>query len=157
MTDEQIIKTLECCLCSDELGRHDCCECDLFEEDCIVYLRNATIDLINRQKAEIERLTSLCTAKDVIIEDQEAKIERISENSEAWVAGTVHLEGELWLLSKKLKTARAEAIEEFAERLKEKAYSHKSRYLGNTYDIKAVDIRDIDNLVQEMTEENFGK
>ena len=80
MTDEQIIKALECCLCSDKLGRHDCCECDLFEEDCIVYLRNATIDLINRQKAEIEIWKDIARRQTSYVEL--AKVEAIKEFAE---------------------------------------------------------------------------
>lgn len=80
MTDEQIIKALACCLCSDKLGRHDCCECDLLEEDCIVYLRNATIGLINRQKAEIEMWKDIAYRETSYVEL--AKSEAIREFAE---------------------------------------------------------------------------
>ena len=41
-------------------------------------------------------------------------------------------------------------VKEFAERLKEKASTHNCRYNGIVYDIKAVGIYDIDNLLKEM-------
>ena len=51
-TDEEVIKALGCCL--KELCH--CAKCPRFEigvENCHVMLYNDTIDLINRQKAEI--------------------------------------------------------------------------------------------------------
>ena len=52
-TDEEIIETLECCAYSDGCERCQCSkQCDGAE-----HLINA-LDLINRQKAEIERLKS---------------------------------------------------------------------------------------------------
>jgi hypothetical protein len=52
-TDEEIIETLECCAYSDGCERCQCSkQCDGAE-----HLINA-LDLINRQKAEIERLNS---------------------------------------------------------------------------------------------------
>lgn len=52
MTDEQIIKALECC------GYKNCKQCPNFSEDieCSEKLIKLALDLINRQKAEIERL-----------------------------------------------------------------------------------------------------
>ncbi len=56
MTDEQIIKALECCNKSDN-GK-GCFECPYRQycPDCLRRRNEDTIDLINRQKAEIERL-----------------------------------------------------------------------------------------------------
>ena len=52
MTDEQIIKALECCLYSD------CEKCPMCSvEDCNKFnFEKLTLDLINRQKAQIEKL-----------------------------------------------------------------------------------------------------
>ena len=54
MTDNEIIKALE--YCTD----YPSCptDCPLFEQpmDCLLKLSKPTLDLINRQKAEIERL-----------------------------------------------------------------------------------------------------
>lgn len=54
MTDKDIIKALECCdYPTDDL----CCECCFKDEyHCTTALNEATIDLIKRQQAEIERL-----------------------------------------------------------------------------------------------------
>lgn len=56
MTDEQIIKALECC--HSELGNM-CSICPLFDPDndyCEDELHKNVLNLINRQRAEIERL-----------------------------------------------------------------------------------------------------
>ena len=65
LTDEQIIKSLECCS-----GKGSCFSCsyDKGSVPCTTLLINDVIDLINRQKAEIERLeriniTVLCNMK----------------------------------------------------------------------------------------------
>ena len=56
MTDEQIVKALECCFVN-----RTCRGCPLDEcvgENCCVKVRKEVLDLINRQKAEIGRLKS---------------------------------------------------------------------------------------------------
>ena len=51
MTDEQIIKALECC----KIG--ECNDCPFYgvKEDCEVELPEEALNLINRKKAEIEQ------------------------------------------------------------------------------------------------------
>lgn len=51
MTDNEIIKALECCM-------NACKECPFkkYGEECAAKLNKCALDLINRQKAEIERL-----------------------------------------------------------------------------------------------------
>ena len=65
MTDNEIIKALECC--GFEYGNL-CSVCPKYEKDndfCQEELHNYAIDLINRQKAEIERL------KKILAEEEE--------------------------------------------------------------------------------------
>jgi hypothetical protein len=55
MTDNEIIKALECCCGGD--GGKNCYCCPLYEvSPCTNALSKYALDLINRQKAEIERL-----------------------------------------------------------------------------------------------------
>lgn len=77
MTENEIIKALECCIFHGEI---DVCEaCPLLTNiECCDVLKENALDLINSQKAEIEKLKSLCTAKDVIIEKQEAEIKSLN-------------------------------------------------------------------------------
>lgn len=52
MTDNEIIKAVECCT-----GNTKCCECPMFRTpNCMNKAFGYALDLINRQKAEIERL-----------------------------------------------------------------------------------------------------
>ena len=53
MTDNEIIKALECCS-----GSGLCCECPFWEmlsANCIVELNRSALELIKRQQAELER------------------------------------------------------------------------------------------------------
>lgn len=66
MTDEQIMKALECCTnCICNHAKTDT-ECPLVKMDfCKNYLMKESLSLINRQKAEIEELQkALATSKD---------------------------------------------------------------------------------------------
>ena len=130
MTDEQIVKALECL----KYGGHSCVDCKhkihKGEQRCGLkpcnIARNA-VDLIKRQQAEIDRLKSM----DLQIE-----------------------------VSKKLeKEIKTEAIREFAERLTDIIVDSIERSLdnpnGNNYCITDV-YTCIDNLVAEMTEGGKG-
>lgn len=58
MTDEQIIKALECC--ADQSNSKACQECPYNTKalNCVRYIVVDALALIQRQKAEIERLTN---------------------------------------------------------------------------------------------------
>lgn len=143
MTDEQIIKALECCATAPSAGEFAKCKgCPLDylgTSDCFDFIiqRNA-LDLINRRNAEIERLIDL--------------INEVGEYNEAWVKDNHDLRVEL-------KTAKSDAIREFAERLKATPYRFREErtiYFDKppiTKMVLFVDDNDIDNLVKEMTEE----
>ena len=77
MTDNDIIKALECC------PKADCDICPYEHRDCLGEMYKDTIDLINRKQAKIERLE--------IVED-----------------GFIELQ-------KLYRTAKAEAVKEFAD------------------------------------------
>lgn len=107
-TDDEIIRALECCS-----GNGNCKDCPYDKTGC--EFEKDALDLINRQKAEIERLRKYDEERDIRLHA------RLKEN------------------------ARAEAIKEFAERLKEQANRNDLIYYR-------VDDTDIDKLVKEMTE-----
>jgi 7-keto-8-aminopelargonate synthetase-like enzyme len=125
LTDEQIIKALECCN-STERGRClNKCPYYNYSASCTQSMINDALDLINRKdkriaelQAENDRLQKAIKVQDIMIEQQDYK----------------------------LKTAKSEAIKEFAERLKEKAYI-------NNYCVYVVTNDEIDNLVKEMVGE----
>ena len=136
MTDNEIIKALECC-CEAEL-KEDCekLKCPFFDNEsynCVnVDDENAmyrySLDLISRQKAEILEL--------------EAEYEKVYEQARADILGNMSDGGTSchWCID----GHRANAIKEFAERLKG-TFPHDD-FLRSTTRI----ISEIDNLVKEM-------
>ena len=120
MTDNDIIKALECCSCDN----YQCDNCPYAYKTCTVY--KDSLDLINRQKAEIEKLKALAENGSSAIDTNNRLVQKFAE-------------------------IKSEAIKEFAERLKEKSYKTIRNY-GLTKDV--VEVCDIDNLVKEMESES---
>lgn len=56
MNDAEIIKALECCCNTKEIFCSEKCPLYNHENDCFSVMKHDALDLINRQKAEIERL-----------------------------------------------------------------------------------------------------
>jgi hypothetical protein len=93
------------------------------------------LDLINRQKAEI---SMLIRKHDTLLDELSEKQAKIEELRKGFKADADYFASEYD------SYIRAEAIKEFAERLKDTKFKH-----GNDYVIYA---ENIDNLVKEMTE-----
>ena len=142
MTDNEIIKALEICAAGSCTG----CPANLNSANCLEKLTQNALDLINRQKADVETL----------------------ENNLKFVRGTLtRALDENEQLKKRLDSHcnncrmrdrkerdRAEAIKEFTERLKEKSmcmveYDED----GWGCPTRVVKTSDIDNLVKEMVGE----
>ena len=142
MTDNQIIKALECC--ADEMGCKKGCPCfdPKAKGSCCtiskIGIEKIALDLINRQQAEIERLQKvkeqIKKEKNKIL-DAQMFLAKICDN-----------------LEKKLKTAKAEAIKEFAERLKalDRLDVDVSYGYGREHYTEAIAVNLIDNLVKEI-------
>ena len=119
MTDNEIIKALECCMSDNP----PCTTCKydgdtITVDECMGELMKDALDLINRQKAEIEMWKS---------------------SAELW-------EGDARQFFNERQTARAEAIKELAERIKENTFTYSGEI--RTYD--AVMVKWIDKCVKEM-------
>lgn len=123
MTDEQIIKALECYSDTKEVLCKDCAYRS--EARCRRTMAKDTLDLINRQKAEIERLRDY--------------------NENLLTANTA--------LSNEILDIKFEVIKEFAERLKAIVTINNTDdgYLDYAVDYTCL-MEDIDSLVKEMTE-----
>ena len=126
-TDDEIIHSLK--VCSND---GDCSECKINPHKgnygyCTSLAIKAALDLINRQKAEIERLY-------IVLE----------ENQKA----TKHWKDIAHRETGYVKAAKAEAIKEFAERLKSSKIKPEF-----PWDDFFVTEDTIDTLVKEMTEE----
>lgn len=125
MTEDEIIKALECC---DFVDIKACEECPLYRSfDCRFIIIDKSLDLINRQKAEIERLKSY------------------KKTSHYWYKKCNELVYEL-------QTTKSEAIKEFAERLKYRAYKTRIKNMETEKVLYYMDEFKLDNLVKEMTE-----
>ena len=138
-TDNEIIKALECCSSGDSGCEKDCPlskECDSPIKSGEKIMQSA-LDLINRQKAEIERLHKNIDVLRTVNKSQKGLVEMCE------------------------KTAKAEAYKEFAERLKE-----YREIVGYDRDLKCdiygshihIDIDEFDNLLKELVgEDNASK
>ena len=119
MTDNEIIKALECC--SDDEPKF-CSVCPYYLQDkdndyCREDMNKDALSIINRQKAEIERLEDL---------------------------GKCYYTS-LQQIAKSNHEIKAEAIKEFAERLKKVSAKRTRDVYG-----ERIFFKDIDNLVKEM-------
>lgn len=117
MTDKEIIKALECCLCDNS----ECLQCqnkELCRIECDE-LATKTIDLVTRQQAENENLKvelqsmrGAANSLKMHYEGAQAKIKRLKESL------NIELENFATEYDNRIK---AKAYKEFAERLKEKS------------------------------------
>ena len=118
MTDKEIIKALECC----KVAPQNCGDCPMLKMECQQGLPTVVLGLINRQQETIETLRNCVKQHHIIRQDDKSP------------------------LSLLVAEIKAEAIKEFAERLKE-------RRGVNFPFTRTVFVEDIDNLVKEMVGE----
>ena len=132
-TDNDIIKALECCMnCICHHSKTDT-KCPLTEmQFCEHYLMSECIDLINRQKAENKELNHKYA---LAVAEREANVKGFTEQ---------------------LSKIRAEAITEFAERLKATPMRFHVEYV-EYYDkpsiekmVLFIDDNDIDQIAKEL-------
>ena len=156
MTDEQIIKALECCAYWESDKSCEDCPENTYGFGCGNKLAKHSLDLINRQKAEIEELysdkiiaeTHEKAAKDLCVdcakqhEEAKAEIKRLKERISYLEESIDCSRKEYNRLLQKLQQAKSEAIKEFAARLK----------CGVPQETGVIMCADVDNLVKEMTE-----
>ena len=118
MTDKEIIKALECCRDIDI----KCETCQLWTvSECTKVLHQATLDLINRQQAEIEKWKDNCSkcgekTTQTILYLQETLAEKNAEIERLQIR-LRKVRNQFTDLSKMHSEIKAEAIKEFAERL----------------------------------------
>lgn len=127
MTDNEIIKALECC--GDPYSL--CVECPIKNDRrCNERLANYALDIINRQQADIDRLNS---AND----EKFSQWNILAEKTKQHYAD---------LYNEAKDILKSEAVKEFAERLKEmetQGFWETDGYVG---------VDQINNLVKEMTQ-----
>ena len=132
MTDNEIIKALECCL--PQNGKRNCDDCPYAEceKGCADKMIKDSLDLINRQKAGIERLKRYDEERDIALH------------------------------ARLIANAKTEAIREFAEKIKvhcneivNQEWNKKTSPVSWS-DAYEDFIDDIDKFVKEMTEGGNG-
>ncbi len=107
MTDNEIIKALECC--KRPVGTGGCKDCPLDKDrPCTTTMIENTLDLINRQKAKIKRLEAKCENTQIGYNFARAETEEFKAINKSLKADRPFL----------IANAKAEAVKEFAERLK---------------------------------------
>lgn len=120
-TDEEIIRNYEWCIgCTSDR----CRECTMDEEGfCEEELQDLVLDLLNRQKAEIERLGKRISGQKHALFKQQAytaelqnEIVKLKDYNENLLAANTVLSNEV--LESKAK-AEAEAYKEFADKVKQ--------------------------------------
>ena len=93
MTDEEIIEALD--LCTQQNGSIPCYDCPCWNDDdqeCEGIDYTATLDLIKRQKAEIENTKAKIKICAEVIERQDTEIERLNKKVEELsdvISGTI--------------------------------------------------------------------
>jgi hypothetical protein len=159
MTDNEIVKALGCCLSSDDLIA--CWKCPAVKLDICCDgsskisngITNKVIDLINRQKAELEK-------KDIEIDILIKKKEALRDEIQDLTAAVERLTEENIILSQKrtnlieivnsYERGRAEAIKEFWSKLKTHSRKMQSSDFSGEFWDRAILVEDGDNLVKEM-------
>ena len=151
ITDEEIKSSLEVIATTRNCNECKIRNCKWGTCNCSQITANAALDLINRQKAEIERLGKRISGQKHALFEQQAyiaelqnEIVKLKDYNENLLAANTVLSNEV--LESKAK-AEVEAYEEFAEKLKEE-------WFCNGYNSPDVDFDDfISNLLKEMVGE----
>lgn len=174
MTDNEIKKALG--LCKNSIGKRDCKKCAYLATKgmCIDNLLNDTLDLINRQQAEIERLketqcTEKCRTETLeLFNIKDTEIEKLKKkvmNNDKISTEYPHcvLLGKGAILTKSLEDydkllayIADGAITEFAERLKALYRKNKPVDEKNAHTSLWCLFGIIDTLVKEMVGEDNG-
>lgn len=161
ITDEEIKSSLEVIATTRNCNECKIRNCKWGTCNCSQITANAALDLINRQKAEIERLGKRISGQKHALFEQQAytaelqnEIVKLKDYNENLLAANTVLSNEV--LESKAK-AEVEAYEEFAEKIKklikENVDEAWHRDDGNgIYDAEYV-LDDIDNLLKEMVGE----
>ena len=152
MTDNEIIKALECCSTGEtyaDCEKNGCplylgitMGCKYIDKENQLY--SDALGIINRQQSEIERSEK----KEIEIDDFCRRLCRMRMLNGDAIASYEDLQNYI-------QEAKSEAIKEFAERLKNKIKTECNPYGKPTfdYDTSLAIMRYIDNLVKEMVGE----
>lgn len=161
LTDEEIVCTLKCCGVY-----HSCDSCPFYEDkvdgkDCLSYLQTYALDLINRQKSEIEKMN-------IQLQELWNTASLYKAEGERWKDYNENLLTANTVLSNEILEAKEEAYKEFAEKLNEQFLNlqYNAKTTRKTVKIEelkeqmdwilhTVAIETIDNILKEMLGEKI--
>ena len=153
MTDKEIINQWKH---ERELAE---CVCSYFVDQVELSLVNETIDLINRQKAEIERLQKEANLVSIQFQDlqeryeeAQAEIEKLNAENMLTISERNAFRTSFYDVLEQLKTAKAEAYKECIEKVRNYIKTHCNPY-GKPdfdYDTSIKILNFIDNILKEM-------
>ena len=150
MTDNEIIKALECCFAND-WNRTKCDKCKFYTGTlgCVEDLKCASIDFIISQQAEIERLHNEVskTRRKALLEASSKFAGHSDYHGDTILCKLICMaEGKEVGIAKPLDTGeiKFEAIKEFSEKL------HDRAHYSEDFNEMVVCCFDIDNLLKEM-------
>ena len=155
LTDEEIIKALECC-CIE----HDCSKCTYSKNNsagCINDIMKDILDLINRLQARVEKSENIERFADKTIATQQAEIESLkAENS--------NLTSDLTSLQKDLTSSKAEVevsqrriatLEKLAEYRKKAVFERVERNLELRKALKTAKAEAYKECIEKVKKESF--
>ena len=131
-TDEEVIKALA----FHAYGNGHCLECPIRIDGCSSIMASLALKLINRQKAEIEKLKDLNNLLETVITNANMNLEHISY--------------EFDLLKQEKSVVLVETVKAFADRLTNEAQTMQSLKTGAYY--RAVTDGQIEKIAREMME-----
>ena len=141
MKDNEIIKALECC------KKDDCDNCPNDFGNCYANLAGYALDLINRQKAEIEKYDQIKTLIErlwVVLSMLGKTKGKEKPTLEEFAEAIQEIEAE----------AKTEAYKEVFEKLNNKALVRKIKLFGNWFIVRGVTLHDINTLKKELVGDN---
>ena len=166
MTDNEIIKALEHC---GNIVDSTCKECvyhETYNASCVVRLIRDALDLINRQKAHIERLEKVEYFATKTIEKQTAEIERLKHILVSFMSEVENWEHKYGVDTSNIpkiavlgtekenciKQVKSEAYREFWMKLRTHGHKMMGSDWSGEFCAKAILVEDGDNLLKELTE-----
>lgn len=153
MNDNEIIKALECCANWESDKSCEDCPANTYGFGCANKRAKYSLDLINRQKSEIDEIQHKFVSCNSKKEELEIELKAMRGAANSYKAEVERLKAEQeceeGYADALIAQSKSEAIKEFAERLKEKA---KIEWDTQIWRVKR---DEIDNLVKEMTENDF--
>lgn len=160
LTDNDIVKALECC-CEDSGCPAICPLKDMaYVGDCVQVKSRHALDLINRLQAENERLQNRVDEYNIQVANQREQIEKYEpiketlcvlwENMLSISVARGKEKPTLEELAEAVDYIKAEAYREFAERLKEKMVKHNFKYADTLFSANVATAPMVNNLLKEM-------